>query len=231
MAAAVLLDHQTRRFILIAQLGELLTRQLRIDAVVVFGIVVFVVFIFFVVVLLFARQFRTDVGGGWGDVLFRVRIDEAGDQIGQARFARFDAIVLLKQVGNGFRVFGNRALHLVDAVFDAFGDVDFAFARQQFDGTHFAHVHAHRVGGAADFGFHAGQNLCGGFFRIFVRAVRVFGEQQVIGVRCFFHHLDAHVVNHLDDVFDLIGVDDIFRQMVIDLSIGQIALLLTTGDK
>ncbi len=70
MAAAVLLDHQTRRFILIAQLGELLTRQLRIDAVVVFGIVVFSILIFVVVVLLFARQFRTDVGGGWGDVLF-----------------------------------------------------------------------------------------------------------------------------------------------------------------
>ena len=68
-------DHQTRRFILIAQLGELLTRQLRIDAVVVFGVVVFGVLIFFVVVLLFARQFRTDVGRGWGDVLFRVRID------------------------------------------------------------------------------------------------------------------------------------------------------------
>jgi hypothetical protein len=32
-----------------------------------------------------------------------------------------------------------------------------------------------------------------------------FQQQQIIGIRCFFHHLNTHVVDHLDDVFDLIG--------------------------
>ena len=63
----------------------------------------------------------------WRHVFFRVRIDKAGDQIGKTRFFSFYAIVLLKQVGDGFRVFGNGALNLVNPVFDAFSDVDFAF--------------------------------------------------------------------------------------------------------
>ena len=167
----------------------------------------------------------------WRHFFFGVRIDESGDEIGQTRFFCFNAIVLFQQIGNCFRVFSNGALNLVNPIFDTFGDVDFAFTRQQFDGTHLAHVHAHRVSCTADFRFHAGENLCSSLFRIFVGIVAIFSKQQIIGIRCFFHHLNAHIVDHLDDVFDLVGVDDIFRQMVIDLGIGQIALLLTTLDK
>ena len=225
-------DGVAGQFVLRTQFGEFLARQLRVDAVVVIAAVVVFFFIFiFVVIHLFLREFRTDVSGGWRQIFFSVRVDKAGDQIGQARFFRFNAIVLLQQIGDRFRVFRNRALDLVNPVFDAFSDVNFAFARQQFDGTHFAHVHTHRVGCASDFRLNAGENLRGSFFRIFVGIVVRFSKQEIIGIRCFFHHLNAHVVDHLDDVFDLVGVDDIFRQMVIDLGIGQIALLLTTLDK
>lgn len=38
------------------------------------------------------------------------------------------------------------------AVFDAFCDLDFASAGQQFAGTHFTHVHPDRISSAAEFG-------------------------------------------------------------------------------
>ncbi|SAJ10302.1 Uncharacterised protein [Enterobacter cloacae] len=205
MAAAFRFDGVTRHFVLGTQLGKLLTRQFRVDAVVIVAAVVLFFFIFvFVVIHLFLRQLRPDVSGGWRHIFFSVRVDKASDQIGQTRFFRFNAIVLLQQIGNRFRVFGNRALNLVDPVFDAFCDVNFAFAGQQFNGTHFAHVHADRVSGTPDFRFHAGQDLCSSFFRIFVSVVGGFSQQQIIGIRCFFHHLNAHVIDHLDDIFDLI---------------------------
>ena len=43
----------------------------------------------------------------------------------------------------------------LQAVLDALGDLDLAFARQQLDRAHLAHVHAHRVGGAAELGVDA----------------------------------------------------------------------------
>jgi hypothetical protein len=44
-------------------------------------------------------------------------------------------------------------------------------------------------------------------------------------------HRDTDVVNHVDDIFDLLGIDYAVRQMIIDLSVGQIALLLAAGDQ
>ena len=140
----------------------------------------------------------------WRHVFFGVWIAETGDKVSQTCFFSFYAIVLFQQIGDRFRVFGNGALYLVDPVFDTFGDVDFAFAGQQLYGTHFTHVHANRVSGAPDFRFHAGQNLCSGFFCVFISVVGGFSQQQIIGIRRFFHHLNAHVVDHLDDIFDLI---------------------------
>ena len=49
---------------------------------------------------------------------------------------------------------------LTDAFLDALGDDDFALAGEQFHRAHLAHVHAHRVGGAAGFGFNGGQRRC-----------------------------------------------------------------------
>ena len=45
----------------------------------------------------------------------------------------------------------DRLDHVLQAVLDALGDLDLAFAREQLDRAHLAHVHAHRVGGAAEF--------------------------------------------------------------------------------
>ncbi len=173
MATAFGFNGVTGHFILRTQFSELLARQFRVDAVIIVAAVVVALFFVFVFVIvhLFLRQFRADVRRRRRHVFFRVRIDKAGDQIGQTCFFCFYTIVLLEQIGDGFRVLGNRALNLVDPVFDTFSDVNFAFAGQQFNGTHFTHVHAHRVCRAADFRLNARQNLCSSFFCIFVGVV------------------------------------------------------------
>ena len=54
-----------------------------------------------------------------------------------------------------------------------------------------------------------------------------------LSLRALFHvgrrfvHGDAHVVDHANDIFDLLGFNDAVGQMVIDLRVGQETLLLT----
>ena len=43
-------------------------------------------------------------------------------------------------------------------------------------------------------------------------------------------HGDTHIINHINDVFDLLRVDDVIWQVIIDFCICQIALLLATGN-
>ena len=50
-------------------------------------------------------------------------------------------------------------------------------------------------------------------------------------VRRAFVDLDAHVVDHADDVFDLLRVDDALGQVVVDLGIGQKPLFLALGNQ
>ena len=179
VATAFRFDGVTGFFVLCTQFGKFFARQLRIDAVVIVAAVIAIfVFIFvFIVVQLFLREFRTDVSRRRCQIFFRVRIDEASDQIRQASLLRFNTVILFQQIGNGFRVLGNGALNLVDPVFDTLSDVNFAFAGQQFNGTHFAHVHAHRIGCTTDFRFNTGKNLCSRFFCIFISVVGGFGKQ------------------------------------------------------
>jgi hypothetical protein len=44
-------------------------------------------------------------------------------------------------------------------------------------------------------------------------------------------HRDAHVVNHVDNVFDLLGIDDVIRQVIIDFGVGQEALFLAARNE
>ena len=44
-------------------------------------------------------------------------------------------------------------------------------------------------------------------------------------------HSDTHVINHVDDVFNLLWIDNAAGQVIIDLRIGQIALLLASGNQ
>ncbi len=144
--------------------------------------------------------------------------------------AALDRLVGGEQVVVGRRVVGEGGAHLVEAFLDALGDADLAFARQQLDRAHLAHVHAHRVGGAAEFGI-GDRERGGGFLdRFLVRRGRI-GQQQRLGIRRLLVHRDAHVVDRVDDVFDLLRIDDLGRQVVVDLGIGQVALFLAARDE
>jgi len=75
----------------------------------------------------------------------------------------------------------------LQAAFDALGDLDFALARQQLDRAHLAHVHAHRVGGAAELGVDGGQRRLGFLHGLLVRhRRRGFGHEQILGL---LHHV------------------------------------------
>jgi hypothetical protein len=52
-----------------------------------------------------------------------------------------------------------------------------------------------------------------------------------LGVRCLFVHRDAHVVDGVDDVLDLLRIDDLGWQVVVDFAIGQVALFLAAGNQ
>jgi hypothetical protein len=114
---------------------------------------------------------------------------------------------------------------VLEAFLDALGDLDFAFAGEELDGAHLAHVHADRVGGAAEFGVDGGEGLLGFGFGLLVvhDGGRDFGHQQVFGGRGHVEDLDAHVVEGADDGLDLLGVDEVVGQVVVDLGVGEVA--------
>ena len=108
-------------------------------------------------------------------------------------------------------------LDLVEAILDTLRDLDLALAGQQFDRTHFAHVHAHGVRRAAKLGIDTRQGGFGLFGCVVIVGDRAIGQQYRLGVRRFLVHRNAHVVDHVDDVFDLLGIDDVVRQVIVDL--------------
>ena len=121
---------------------------------------------------------------------------------------------------------------MLEAVFDALGDFDLAFAGKQLDRAHFAHVHADRVGGAAEFGVDGRQGLFGLFFGVVVaRRGDAIGHQQIFGRRGLVKDADAHVAEGGNDRFDLLGIDEVVRQVIVDLGIGQVSPLLAQRDQ
>src|SRR5690554_311052 len=91
-----------------------------------------------------------------------VRVEETADDVGDAAFILNDALVSLDDGGDGAGEVSHGGHHVANAFFDAFGDHNLAFAGQQLNGTHFTHVHAYGIGGAAGIGFNRGQSG-GGF--------------------------------------------------------------------
>ncbi len=166
--------------------------------------------------------------------LFVDQIVEADDHFGQALLAFLVGFVVVQQRLDRNRELAEGGLDLRKAFLDALGDGDFAFAGQQLDGAHFAHVHAHRVGGTATFGVERAQRS-GGFFGRGVIDFAVAGvavvEKQGLHIRRNFMDIDAHAVDHADDVLDLFRVDHVVRQMVIDFGVGQVALFQALADQ
>ena len=157
-------------------------------------------------------------------------IDKADHEILHAGLTADNAISDFEQCLDGRREVHHVVLDLVQTVLDALRDFNFALARQQLDRTHFAHVHADRVGRATKLGIDAGEGGLG-FLAASSSLSRRVGQSIRLGFRCFFVHRDAHVINHVDDIFDLFGIDDVVGQVIVDLGIGQVTLLLASGDQ
>ena len=87
------------------------------------------------------------------------------------------------------------------------------------------------IGGAAEFGIERGQRGGGFFNGFFVRRRRRLGRENALVVRCLFVHRDAHVVNRVDDLFDLFRIDDFRRQVIVHLRIREVTLFLAARDQ
>ena len=166
-----------------------------------------------------------------GDDVRRIRIDEADDDVDEARLAGLHRLVGAREELERRGIHGQRDAHGIEAFLDALRDADFAFAREQLHRAHLAHVHAHGVGGATELGIERGERG-GGFLDGFLVGRRGgLGLQQRLGVRCLFVHRNAHVVNRVDDVLDLLRIDDLGGQVIVHLRVGQVALLLAARDQ
>ncbi len=168
---------------------------------------------------------------GLRDLIRCVRIDEADDDVHQAHLAGFDVLVVPEKqiVGAGIAAEGD--LDRLKTLLDALGDANLALAGEQFHRAHLAHVHAHRIGGAAEFGIQIGERRGGFLDRLLVRRRSGVGQQQGLGIRRLLVHRDAHVVDHVDDIFDLFRIDDFAGQMIVDFRVGQVTLFLAARNQ
>ncbi|CSA69421.1 Uncharacterised protein [Vibrio cholerae] len=93
---------------------------------------------------------------------------------------------------------------MVNTIFNALGNIDFTFTCQKLNRTHFTHIHTYWIGGAANLTLYARKCRGGCFSSIFVSDGSIIAEGKIIGIRCGFHHLNAHVINHLNNIFHLL---------------------------
>jgi len=110
---------------------------------------------------------------------------------------------------------------------------NFAFAGEELDRAHFAHIHADRVGGAPEFGVQRGGCGLGGFLVDVISGGgrRRLRHQQRFGIGRLVVDLDPHVVDHGDDAFDLLGVENVVRQVIVDFGVSEVAALLAEHDQ
>lgn len=99
--------------------------------------------------------------------------------------------------------------------------------------AHFAHVHAHGVGGSAEFAVHGGQGRFGFLFRFFDgrRGGRHVVLEQSLGIGRLLVHGHTHVVEHRDHDFHRLGIDQLVGQVVGDFDLRQVAARLAQGDQ
>ena len=172
-------------------------------------------------------------GDFWRNLIPRVGIDQAVHDFVDPKFVLGDLVGQAKNVVDGGGARGDRLHHVAKAIFDAFGDLNLAFASEQLHGTHLTHVHAYGIGGTAKFRIDGGERLFGFLRRVLVGRRRIgFGQdQQLLGIRRLVVNLNAHVVDHTDDAFYLLRIQHVIRQVIVNFGIGQVVTLLTQDDK
>ena len=153
-----------------------------------------------------------------------VRVDNRFDHFVYFDFVVADFFNQFEDFRNRTRAGRNGLNHVFQGVFDFFGDDDFVFARQEFHLPHFAHIHAHGVGGAAEFGVGVGKGGLRFFYRVVVgHAGAAVVHQQAVGIGGFFGYLNTQTLNHVDDVVNLFGVGHVVRQGIVDFGVSDVA--------
>src|SRR3954464_3242037 len=193
---------------------------------------------FLVLLAFFLLDLRFLVLGRLGalriEVFLGVRIDQAIDHLVDAHLILLDLVREVEDLRHRGRAGADRQDHVPQAVLDALGDLDFAFARQQLDRAHLAHVHAHRVGGAPEFRVDRRERRFGLLFHILVRlgdGLSFGSDQQLLLVGRLVVDLDAHVGASREARLDLLGVDQVLGQVVVDFRIREEAALLAELDQ
>ena len=105
---------------------------------------------------------------------------------------------------------------------DALGDFDFALARQQRHGAHLAQVHAHRVVGLFQ---RAGRQVELDVFALFELEILVGAEFRAV------QQVDALGADGRDQIVDVVGGGHLLRHHVVDVAVGQVALLFPGVDQ
>jgi hypothetical protein len=148
------------------------------------------------------------------------------DDVAQERLAFHQLVAPHGQRFEGEGPFAQGADHQLAACLDAFGDGDFAFARQELDRAHLAQIHAHGIIGAVvgllrllgNFGDgaaggHGGHLLAVGLFLLLA-----------------LDDVDAHLAEHRHGVFDLFRGHLVGGKHAVQLVIGDVAALLGARD-
>ena len=161
-----------------------------------------------------------------------VEVHEAVDQVVDLELVLLDPAGELQDLRDRHRARRDRHDHVLQAFLDPLRDLDLAFAGEELDRAHLAHVHADRVGRAAEFGIERRDRGLGGFLDVFGRrGRRGVGHEQRLGVGGLVVDLDPHVADHADDALDLFRVEDVVGQVVVDLGEREEAAVLAEHDQ
>ena len=106
------------------------------------------------------------------------------------------------------------------AALNALGDFNFALAGEQGNRAHFAQIHAHGVIGLFQ---HAGREIQLHVLRLFIAFGVFTGPLTAAFTR---EHLDALGVDRGHQVVQFVGRRDVSGEKVVDLTVGEVALLL-----
>jgi hypothetical protein len=142
------------------------------------------------------------------EVVLRVRVEQAVDDFVDARLVLLDFLCEIEDFLDRGGAGGNRLDHVPQPLFDALGDFDLALAREELDRSHLAHVHADRIGSAAELGVDGRERGFGLLFDVLVDGRDRAGlgaDQQRFLVRRLVIDLDAHIAERRDDRLDLLG--------------------------
>src|SRR5690606_23659981 len=175
--------------------------------------------VFFLVILVVVGRLRSGLRRDGLDFLrggsaVVIGVDIAAKDVGQAATFSGDALVIGENAVDRAREMSDGAHDFANAFLDAFGDFDLAFAGQQFDRTHFTHVHAHGVGGAPDIRFHCSESRGGLLAGTFIRRTLVY--------------VYARVTAHPDAIIHLFRIANILRQGIIEGGVSPVNRLTAT---